>query len=378
MCTGGVRLPGVDILPVCEQRTLRQFINFPYHLYKDDPYWVPPLRIAQRQLLDKRKHPFYAHAEVQRFLALQNQRPVGRIAAILDRNFNEFHNEQAGFFGFFETINSQEVATALLHAARQWLLERGARVIRGPMNPSTNYECGLLVDGFNSSPRIMMTYNFPFYGQLIKNTGLWKAKDLYAYHGLPTQMSAERAERAARRILKSNSIRIRPIRLEAFEREVELLWSVYNSSWSHNWGFVPMTKKEFFFSAHEMRPIVIPQFVLIGETDNRVIGFALALPDINQALKYTTGRLFPFGLLKILYYRRSIRNLRLMAVGITEEFRAAGVGAAFYAELIRQTRLLNYDDCEYSWVLEDNTLMLRSMEALGAIRYKTYRIYEWH
>jgi GNAT superfamily N-acetyltransferase len=246
------------------------------------------------------------------------------------------------------------------------------------MNPSTNYECGLLVDGFNCSPRIMMPYNFPFYGQLIEETGLWKAKDLYAYHGLPTQMSAERAERAARRILRSSGIRIRAIRLEAFEREVELLWGVYNSAWSRNWGFIPMTREEFFFSARAMKPIVMPQFVLIGEAGDRVIGFALAVPDINQALQYTAGRLFPFGLLKILYYKRSIRNLRLMAVGISEEFRTAGVGAAFYAELIRQTRLLNYDDCEYSWVLEDNMVMLRSMETLGATRYKTYRIYEWH
>lgn len=371
-------MPGVDILPVHDQRRLRQFIDVPYHLYRGNPYWVPPLRFAQRQLFNKHKHPFQAHAEMQCFVALQNQRPVGRIAAIVDPNFNAFHHEQAGAFGFFESIDSQEVAAALLHAARQWLRKRGVHVMRGPLNPSTNYECGLLVDGFDSNPRIMMSYNFPFYEELIETTGLHKAKDLYAYHGLPSHMSAERAERAAQRILKSSGVRIRPVRLEAFEREVELLWGVYNAAWSRNWGFVPMTKAEFFFSARDMKPIIIPQFVLIGEADDRAIGFALALPDINQALQHVAGRLFPFGLLKILYYKRFIKNLRLMAVGIIEEFRIAGVGAAFYAELIRQTRLLNYEDCEYSWVLEDNTVMLHTMERLGATRYKTYRIYEWN
>ena len=356
---------------------MNEFIDFPYRHYRDDPYWVPPLRIAQKDLFNRDKHPFYAHADVQCFLALRDGRIDGRIAAILDRNFNRFHDEQAGFFGFLETVNSEDVARALLDAARQWLVERGASVIRGPVNPSTNYECGLLVDGFDSSPRIMMTYNFPYYGELVEKAGFRKAKDLYAYHALPTQMSAERADRAARRALQSSGASIRPIRLEAFAREVELLWSVYNSAWSRNWGFVPMTKDEFLFSAKEMKPIVVPRFVLIGEASGgRVIGFALVLPDINLALKHAGGKLFPFGLLKILYHQRSIRNLRVIALGITEEFRTAGIAAAFYAELIRQARAQGYGDCEYSWVLEDNTLMRRSLEALGATTYKTYRIYE--
>ena len=371
-------MSAVEILPAEQGRELRQFLELPYRFYRGDPYWVPPLRIAQKELFDRRKHPFYRHAEVQCFLALRNGDCLGRIAAIHDRNYNDFHQEEAGHFGFFECVEDQAVADALLGAARQWLASRGARIFRGPVNPSTNYECGLLVEGFDSSPVVMMTYNPPYYGSLLEGAGLRKAKDLYAYFVATDDFTIERVERVATRSTERQGMRVRPIRMDAFQEEVELVWKVYNSAWSRNWGFVPMTRDEFLFMARDMRMILKPELVLLGEVHGQVVGFALALPDINQALKHARGRILPLGLLKILYHKRSILSVRIIVLGVLEVYRTVGVAAGFYRELFRQGTRLGYRDCEMSWVLEDNTLMNRSIEAIGGRRYKTYRIYEWN
>jgi GNAT superfamily N-acetyltransferase len=345
-------------------------------MYRENPYWVPPLRIAQKELFDKRKHPFYAFADVQCFMAWRDGEPLGRIAAIQDRNHNAFHKEEAGFFGFFESVDEPAVAEGLLHAAREWLKERGAQVIRGPVNPSLNYECGTLVDGFDSCPQIMMTYNPPYYDTLLQGAGLRKAKDMYAYYMLTDAMAAGRVERVARKA--AGDVRIRPIRMKAFAEDVEAVWKIYNSAWSRNWGFVPMSREEFLLMAREMKSILEPEMVLLGEVKGQVVGFALALPDINQALKHANGRLFPVGLLKILYHKRSVDSVRVIALGVVEEYRTAGVAAGFYAELFRGAKRLGYRTSEMSWILEDNTLMNRSIEAFGGRRYKTYRIYEWN
>ena len=371
-------MSGFEIIPVQDGPDFKQFLEFPYSLYRDHPYWVPPLRIAQKELLDREKHPFYAHADVQCFLARRDGKPIGRVAAIHDRNFNEFHGEQAGFFGFFESVEDDAVGAGLLDSARTWLGKRGAKVIRGPVNPSTNYECGLLVDGFDSSPQVMMTYNPPYYAGLIERAGWRKGRDLFAYHILTDRMAADRVQRVAARSTDADQMKIRPINMKAFYEDVGRVWEVYNSAWSRNWGFVPVTKDEFFFMAKDMKAILDPGFVLLGEVKGRVVGFALALPDINQALKHAGGRLFPVGLLKILYHKRSIRSVRVLVLGVIEEFRTVGVAAGFYKELFLHAKRRGYRDCEMSWVLEDNKLMNRSIEGFGGKRYKTYRIYEWN
>lgn len=350
----------------------------PYSLYRADPYWVPPLRVAQKELFNTGKHPFYANAAAEFLLAVRDGRVTGRIAAILDRNFNRFQDEEAGFFGFFECLNDPEAATALLQAAREWLLTRGARIIRGPANPSTNYECGLLVEGFDSSPMVMMSYNPPYYAALLEGAGLRKGKDLWAWTSSTSSVAAEKALRVGDHALKSKGVTVRPINTKDFQADVEKVWKIYNAAWARNWGFVPMTREEFLLSAKEMKQILDPELVLLGEVDGRVVGFALALPDINQALRRAGGRLFPFGLLRILYYGRLVTSVRVLALGVVEEYRTAGVAAAFYATLIRNSRRLGYGDFKLSWTLEDNVLINRSMRALGASRYKTYRIYEWN
>jgi GNAT superfamily N-acetyltransferase len=364
----------VTVVGANDRGTLRQFIEFPYEHYRGDPYWVPPLRIAQKDMLNQKKHPFYTHAEMQCYLALDGSRVAGRIAAILDRN--QFAPDNVGFFGFLETVDSQPVANALLRAAWNWLRERGARLMRGPVNPSTNYECGLLVEGFDSSPYVMMTYNPPYYAGLLERAGLKKIKDLLAYITTAPATAGHKAMRVADRAMRSSRMLIRPVNLKNFEAEADAIWTVYSAAWSRNWGFAPLTREEFRLLAKDMKEILAPELALVGEIDGRVVGFALAIPDINIALKPAGGNLFPLGLIKILYHKARIKSLRVMALGVIDEFRTAGVAAGFYATLIRTAQRLGYGDCEFSWVLEDNILMNRSIESLGARRYKTYRLYE--
>ncbi|HVH61775.1 MAG TPA: hypothetical protein VM709_15635 [Candidatus Sulfotelmatobacter sp.] len=369
----------LEVVTADSKQALKEFIEFPYSLYRGDPFWVPPLRIAVKELLNRAKHPFYANAEAEFFLARCDGHMVGRVAAILDRNHNRFHGENTGFFGFYESTNAPEVAAALLGAARKWVFGRGAVLLRGPVNPSTNYECGMLVDGFNSNPMVMMTYNPCYYPALMENVGLRKAKDLNAYVHTAAAVELEKIGRVADRKLAKSGVTVRPINMKDFGGEVRRIWDVYNSAWKHNWGFVPMTREEFFLMGKEMKQILKPELVLVGEAGGKPIGFALALPDVNFALRRAGGRLFPTGLLKILYYQRLIKSLRVLALGVVEEHRTSGVAASFYTTLVRNARKLGYSgDCEMSWILEDNLLMTRSLEVMGARHYKTYRIYEWH
>ena len=368
----------VDVIEVKDQRGLREFIELPYSLYRGQPHWVPPLRIAMKELLDRKKHPFYRDAEAEFFLARRNGSVVGRIGAIIDRAHNRFHQEEAGFFGFFECQDDPAAASALVEAGRRWAVARGAKFIRGPVSPSTNYECGLLVEGFDSDPMVMMPYNPPHYATLLEQAGLRKAKDLYAYLSNANTITLEKIERVADKAAGQNGVRVRPIDMKNFDADVERIWGIYNAAWERNWGFVPMSREEFSQMGKEMKQILKPELVLVGEVDGRMVGFALALPDVNQALKPAGGRLLPTGLIKILYYQRLIRSVRVLALGVVEEYRASGLAAGFYATLVRNARRLGFGDCEMSWILEDNVLMNRSLEMMGARRYKTYRLYEWN
>ena len=369
---------GIDVVAANNPKALKQFIELPYRLYRNTPNWVPPLRIAVKELLDKEKHPFYKDADAEFFVAQKDGQIVGRVAAILDKAHNRFHEENAGFFGFFECINDQAVADALLQQARRWVSDRGAKFLRGPVNPSTNYECGLLVDGFDSDPMVMMTYNPEYYPQLLEKAGLRKSKDLLAWLSNANVIDLKKIGRVADKVLQSNGVKVRPIDMKNFDADVEKVWDVYNSAWEKNWGFIPMSKEEFKLQGKEMKQILKPELVLIGEVEGRVVGFALALPDINQALKPAQGKLLPTGLLKILYYQRLVKSVRVLALGVVQEYRSSGLAAGFYATLVRNARKLGYGDCEMSWTLEDNVLMNRSLEVMGAKRYKTYRIYDWN
>lgn len=370
-------LDRIEVVPVTTSREMRQFIRLPWKIYSNDPFWVPPLLLDLKSLLDRANHPFFRHSTADFFLALRNGRCAGRIAAILNNNHNSFHKERTAFFGFFESVNDQNVASALLDHAGQWGHARGMLRLRGPMNYSTNETAGLLVEGFDSSPCIMMPHNPAYYAKLVESAGFGKAMDLYAWFLLTDKGLNPKIVRVGEKVLKDQDVRVRSINMSEFWSEVDIIRNIYNDAWSENWGFVPMTDAEFAHLAKDLKMVVDPRVVLIAEKNGEPVAFSLALPDINQVLKKINGRLFPFGLPLLLYQVRHIRQVRVLALGISKKVQNwNGLGAALYYESFRRGVDAGYRSCEFSWTLENNDLINRSMQLFGARIYKKYRVYE--
>lgn len=335
--------------------------------------------MSLRTLLDRRKHPFHQHADVAYFLAERGGEPVGRIAAVVNHRHNEFHEERTGFFGLFECDNDPGAAGALVDAASSWLVERGMERIRGPMNLSTNEEVfspGVLIEGFETEPMVMMTHNPPYYGALLEEAGLHKSKDLLAYW-VDNPIPPERAVRAVERILEREGATVRPLDMRRFDEDVATIQRVYNSAWERNWGFVPMTEAEIAHLAKELRPVVDPRLCLFVEVNGETVGFSLALPNLNLALRHLPdGRLFPFGIFRFLWHRRRIDSVRVITLGLKPGFQKSGLGAALYLRTFQVGAPLGYRTAEASWILEDNWEMRRPLEKMGAQAYKRYRIFE--
>lgn len=362
-------------MPVHDGRGLERFIALPYELYRGDPLWVGQLRMDVRTLLNPRKNPFFEHAEVQCFLAERGGRAVGRIAAIKNDAHTREHGDHVGFHGFFECGQEPGVANALFSAAARWLGERGLSVMRGPMNPSINDDCGLLVEGFNTPPALMMPHNPRYYADLHTGYGFKKAKDLIAFQATSAEIP-ERIVRAAKLIAERKSITLRPLNMKRFADEVELIKALYNQAWEKNWGFVPLTAAEIDHLAKQLKPIVVPDLVCFAEREGKVIGFAVALPDLNVALKRNpSGRLFP-GILKVLWAARRISRLRVLLLGALKEYRSSGVDALMYHWIWTKAYARGYRWAEAGWILEDNAPMVNAAQHLGFRPYKTYRVYD--
>jgi GNAT superfamily N-acetyltransferase len=367
----------IEITPATSGRDLRKFIRLPWKIYREDPFWVPPLIRDIKKLLDKSQNPFFAHSSAELFLAQRDGESVGRIAAILNNNHNRFHDERTAFFGFFESIKDRDVASALLDRAAQWARDKGMNALRGPMNYSTNETLGILVEGFDSDPCILMSHNPPYYGDLVEGAGFEKAMDLYAWWLLTGKGLNPKIIRVGEKVLKDESIQVRTLDMEKYWEEVEIIKNIYNDAWSTNWGFVPMTDAEFKHLAKDLRMVVDPRVVLIAEKNGEPVAFSLALPDLNQALKRINGRLFPFGLPLLMYHARHIRQVRVLALGIAKKVQNwSGLGAALYYESFRRGEAAGYRSCEFSWTLESNNLINRSMQLFGARIHKRYRIYQ--
>ncbi len=365
----------IEIQVIRKARDLNEIFRLTARIYQSDPNWVPPLRSDFKKLLDPKRNPFFEHAQMTRLIARRNGQTVGAICAIDNRAHVEYWREPVGFFGFFECVNDVEVAKRLLDEAAKWLQPRGLNILRGPMNPSTNDTIGTLVDGFDSPPMVMMTYNPPYYPQLLEASGLRKVKDVYAYK-LRREDITERMLRHGEAIRQRLKVRIRPIEVKNLPSEIEKIRAIYNSAWSRNWGFIPMTPAEFDHTAKDLKKILDPRLAFIAEDDGKPVGFSLALPDINIALKHAQGRLFPFGIFKILYYARKIHQARVITMGVLEEYRNKGIDTLFYIETFKRGVAAGYDWAETSWILEDNIAMNRAMKMIGGVIYKTYRIYE--
>lgn len=357
-----------------------KFINLPWKLYKGDPNWVAPLKFDVKNNLNPDKNPFFQHSKVELYLAEKNGELVGRIGAIINDNHNKFYHDKVGFFGFFECINDKEVSRKLFDTAYKFLKDNGMDTVRGPVNPSTNDECGLLIDAFDKPPVLLMTYNPKYYIDLIEDYGFSKAKDLLALY-IPKEVISNEAkmsqlERISNMVKKRENIILRQVNLKDFDNEVQRIREIYNNAWQDNWGFVPMTEDEFKYIAKALKPIAVEEFIIFAEVDGKAIGFSLALPDFNQVLKKMNGTLFPTGLFKLLYYKNKIDLLRVIIMGVNKEYHKKGIDAIFYQDIIKAGNRNGYRGAEISWVLEDNYAMKQTSEKLGAHVYKTYRIYD--
>lgn len=357
-------------------KPINNLINVPWELYKKDPNWVPPLKIAVKDLFNP-KHPFFETSVIKCWVAEQNGKVIGRIAAIINRAHIEYSGEKCGFFGFFDSPNDPIVAKALIKKAEKYLRNHGMKKVQGPVNPSINYECGTLIDGFEDPPQIMMTYNPPYHKELLENEGYQKAKDLLAYQLRTDITYPEIMVKAAKRVEKSLKVTYRKLNKKNWDNEVLNMWKIYNSAWEKNWGFIPMTKKEFLHTTKDLKTVVNPNLVHFVDVENEPAGFFVALPDYNQVLKQIpSGKLLPFGIFKFMRSSKYINRARVITLGIVEKYRNTGLASLLYYKM--QEDLLNagMKKIEMSWILEDNFKMRRPLERLGARAYKTYRIFE--
>ncbi len=369
------------------------FVSLPWRVYQDDPNWVPPLYSERLHFIDPDQHPFFEHAEVEFFLAKRpssvtgQDEVVGTIAAFTNHRHNEFQEENVAFFGFFEVLDDTEAARLLLETAEDWARERGHEAIRGPAQYSTNEECGLLVDGFDDPPRILMTYNPSRYVDYIEGGGYQKAMDLWAW-SVATDVYErgdklpEKLVRVVEKVKARGDIKIRKIDMRNFDREVEIVKKLYNTSWARNWGFVPMTDAEIDALGAELKPLIDPDFVFIAEVDGEAVGFSLTLPDLNNPLRIAYPRPGTpewWTLAKMVWHwkvRRRYDWVRVFALGVLPEYRARGVDALFYYESAQEALKKGIRFAEMSWLLENNDKMNRPIELMGAEVYKTYRFYE--
>ena len=367
----------MQIEQVSDKKGLDLFILFPWKVYQGNPNWVPPL-ISEMKFILGDKNPFFHHAEAAYFLARKDGVIVGRIAAIVDRNHINIHKEQAGFFGFFECLRDVAIAQGLINAAAAWLRERDIEIMRGPMNPSVNDECGFLLDGFDSPPMIMMTYTPQYYLDYMERSGLTKSKDLFAYISVIKDVSAGgRLEKLASGVrTRVPGLTIRPVNMKQFQRELETVKDIYNSAWSHNWGYVPMTDEEIESMAKRLKPLIVPELLIMAEVNGSPAAFFMAVPDYNQVLSKINGRMGPVGIMKFLWYSRKIRDIRVLTMGVKEEYRKRGIEGLLYLESFKAAMKKGYERAEMSWILEDNVLMQRGCELMGGKLYKKYRIYE--
>jgi GNAT superfamily N-acetyltransferase len=372
-------LLSIEVALIASRKDREAFIKFPWQIYKDDPAWVPPLLVERKGFLDRKRHPFYLHGDAALFLAKRGGEIVGRIMTSDDPNYNALHQSNVGCFGLFETIDDPEVAAALFRAAADWLRRKGRDEIMGPIDYSTNYVCGLLIDGFQHPPTLLTSHNPPYYAALIESCGFKKAKDLYAWWFSEPASAAARLRRLSSVFQKRHPVRIRKGNLRNVREESHRLREIYNDAWQKNWGFVPFTEKEIEFMTHELKPLVVPEFTLIAEIENEPIGFILCVPDINVALRHIDGRLttfgLPIGLAKLLYYKSRTRTARLIALGVKQRYRRAGIAEMLVLRIIEDAMIKRGFTGELSLTLEDNHLINRFLEAIGATKYKMYRIY---
>ncbi|HEU5069827.1 MAG TPA: N-acetyltransferase [Verrucomicrobiae bacterium] len=370
----------LEIIALTRQpRDVRRFFKLAYRIYDGDPRWFAPLLMDMHKVFAD-ANPLFTHAEMQLWVARRDGRDVGRIAGVIDRNHNAFHQERTAFFGFFECVDDAAASAKLFEAVAAWAKQKGMDRLLGPMNPTTNDECGLLVDGFETPPVFMMTYNPRYYVKLLEGAGFRRAKDLLAFEFAVAGSPQERLKRFQEKFRKREpDLRIVPLAKKTLKEQLVKVKAVYNQAWEKNWGFVPMTDAEIDFMAERLKPLLTDGLAFLAETPQEPVGFMLAMPDFNEAFLPLRGRLLSPGLLRAVPYLlgwKAPRYVRCVTLGVTAKARGRGIEAAMLAEGVFTSLRLGIQRCEASWILEDNVPVIRMIELFGGKVYKTYRIYE--
>jgi len=370
--------PKYEVVRVEDRRQRKEFIDFLWKLHKDDPNWIPPLRMNQEELVNFRRHPFYENAKIRTFLVRKDGEVAGRIAAIINNGHNKRYGEKRGFFGFFDCIDDQEAANVLFTEACRYLKSEGMDDVRGPCNPSLNYELGTLVDGFDSPPTFMMTYNWPYYDKLVKNFGFEKVQDLYAYEGNIEMLKTidPKLQFVIDEVKRRFNVVVRPANKKKFGQEVSLFLKIYNEALQGTWGFVPLTDAECVSLGSSLKLLIDPAMTSIVEIDGKPVAIGLTLPDYNPLIKKINGKLFPFGFLTLLFGRRKIKKVRVMSTNVVPEYQRWGLGLVVLERMLPDCIKHGITDAEFSWVLESNHLSRGSLERAGTTRTKTYRLYD--
>ncbi len=372
-------MPILKVIPVQSRREKKQFLELPWKLYQGDEFWVPPLRGNQKEMVNYTRHAFYEKNEIQTFLALKDGQPCGRIAAIINNAHIERYQDRRGYFGFFECVEDQEVAAALFEAVQAWFAEREIVDFRGPMNPSMNYECGLLVEGFDSTPFFMMTYNKPYYGQLIEACGLRRVQDMYAFWGHAEMLKSldKKLGFVVEEAIRRFGITIRKLNTRRFKEEVRMFLNIYNDSLQGTWGFTPLSEGEIEHMATSMKHLIAPEMTCVAEVDGKPIGATFALLDYNPRIKKIDGKLFPTGFARLLWNRRAIKRMRILSTNVVPEYQRWGVGLVVLDGLVPNVMEWGLEEGEFSWVLESNHLSYSTLKRGGAKITKTYRFYDY-
>lgn len=373
-------MPEVEVVPVASRKHRKQFLELPWRANAGDPNWMPPIRRTQKLLCGFGKHPFYEKAESRAYLALRDGDPVGRVLAIVNHAHNEFHDEQRGFVGFFESDDDTAVSRALLDAAAEWLRGKGMTAVRGPADPSINYEWGMLIDGFETPPYFLMTHNPRYYPALFEDWGFAKAQDMFAYggdievlRGLQTRNKLVRMDETIR---ERFGITVRSMDRSRFQAEVEKFLEIYNEALTNTWGYVPMSRAEVLHMARELKHLIVPELAIVAEIKGEAIGVVFGLLDYNPRVKQIDGRLYPFGFIKLLYSKRAIKRVRIVSTNVLPKYQGWGVGLVLAIGMVRPGLDFGLRECEFSWVLESNDLSRKTLEKGGAPKYKTYRVYD--
>ncbi|MEO8457855.1 MAG: hypothetical protein ABI559_08590 [Chloroflexota bacterium] len=371
----------VEVLPVRSKRELNDFIHLPFRLYKGNLNWVAPIFYIEKQRFDPKHNPFYAHADIQLFLAKREGRIVGRISAQVDSEHIRYWQERVGMFGFFECEDDPAAAQALLTTAEAFLRERGMERARGPLSFSTNGEVGLLLDAYHLPQMPIMPYTMPYYPALIESAGFAKVKDVYAWRWERQEVPEGPPRRMVAQLRARPDVKVRRASMDDFDAEYQIILRLYNDAWSENWGFVPATKAEADEVAKSLKLVIDPAIVPIVEVNGVPAAMALALPDYNWAQAPLHGKLFPFGWLRLLWRLkvRRPRQGRLALLGVGKDFRSreyAGLAYLICDEIYRAAKERNYEWAEFGWTLEDNSLINAIIKKVGAEHYKTYRVYE--